>query len=221
MNALILVAVAPSLALTGGAATPTGRARPAWPQWGGPNRNFVVDTPPIATTWPADGPRRLWQRPLGDGFSAIVTDGTTLYTLYRDGSPRRRRRAGRRRRQDHAGRRATRRRSRRPARSVSGRAPRAAPVVAGDRLITVSAGGLMNSFDRRNRHAAVDARPAGRARPRRVAGVRLFVEPDRLQEHGYHDGRRARGAAWSRSTAATGAVTWQAQDFDNGYSSPS
>ena len=29
---------------------------------------------------------RLWRRPLGDGFSSIVTDGTTLYTLYRDGA---------------------------------------------------------------------------------------------------------------------------------------
>ena len=51
-----------------------GAAPPAWPQWGGPSRNFVVDAPPLATTWPADGPKRLWERTLGDGYSAIVSD---------------------------------------------------------------------------------------------------------------------------------------------------
>ncbi|MGB2715914.1 MAG: PQQ-binding-like beta-propeller repeat protein [Vicinamibacterales bacterium] len=30
----------------------------AWPQWGGPARNFVVETPPLATTWPAGGKGR-------------------------------------------------------------------------------------------------------------------------------------------------------------------
>ena len=58
-----------------------------WPQWGGPVRNFVAPSRArLATTWPADGPRRLWQRPIGAGYSAIVTDGRTLYTLFRDGS---------------------------------------------------------------------------------------------------------------------------------------
>ena len=63
--------------------------RVAWPQWGGPARNFVrteVDARELATTWPAEGPRRLWQRPLGEGYSAIVTDGRTLYTLFREGT---------------------------------------------------------------------------------------------------------------------------------------
>jgi hypothetical protein len=57
----------------------------AWPQWGGPDRNFVVPDADFALAWPATGPPRLWSRPLGDGFSSIVTDGASLYTLYRDG----------------------------------------------------------------------------------------------------------------------------------------
>jgi hypothetical protein len=57
----------------------------AWPQWGGPNRNFVTGPANLASSWPAAGPPRLWERQLGDGFSSIVTDGATLYTLYRDG----------------------------------------------------------------------------------------------------------------------------------------
>ena len=56
----------------------------AWPQWGGPSRTFAVDARDLATSWPPAGPRRLWQRPLGPGLSAIVTDGHTLYTMFRD-----------------------------------------------------------------------------------------------------------------------------------------
>jgi outer membrane protein assembly factor BamB len=54
-----------------------------WPQWGGPSRNFVTDATGIATTWPSGGPRQLWSRALGEGHSAIVSDGRTLYTQYR------------------------------------------------------------------------------------------------------------------------------------------
>jgi outer membrane protein assembly factor BamB len=55
----------------------------AWLQWGGPRRNFMVDTTGLASTWPANGPRRLWDRTLGEGHSAIVVDGHRLYTMYR------------------------------------------------------------------------------------------------------------------------------------------
>jgi outer membrane protein assembly factor BamB len=57
-----------------------------WTQWGGPTRDFRIATPPaISTSWPASGPPRLWQRPLGEGFSAIVTSGNSLYTMFRRG----------------------------------------------------------------------------------------------------------------------------------------
>jgi outer membrane protein assembly factor BamB len=55
----------------------------AWPQWGGPRRNFTVDAPPLASSWPASGPRLLWQRPLGEGHSAIVAEPGRVYTMYR------------------------------------------------------------------------------------------------------------------------------------------
>jgi hypothetical protein len=65
--------------------------RAAWPQWGGPARNFVVpevDGGELATSWPIDGPRRLWQRPIGQGYSSIVTDGR-VYTLFATAMPMR------------------------------------------------------------------------------------------------------------------------------------
>lgn len=55
-----------------------------WPQWGGPNRNFTSSTTGLASTWPANGPRELWSRPLGEGYSSIVAEGNRLFTMYRE-----------------------------------------------------------------------------------------------------------------------------------------
>lgn len=60
-----------------------GRAQtPPWPQWGGPNRNFNVETKGLAASWPEKGPRKLWSRELGDGYSGISVDGDSLFTMY-------------------------------------------------------------------------------------------------------------------------------------------
>ena len=56
-----------------------------WLQWGGPNRNFSVDSPGLADRWPDEGPRTLWSRELGDGYSAIVVKDGLLYTMCRKG----------------------------------------------------------------------------------------------------------------------------------------
>jgi len=56
-----------------------------WAQWGGPQRNFKSESKGLATTWPETGPRRLWQRELGEGYSAIVADRGMLFTMYRKG----------------------------------------------------------------------------------------------------------------------------------------
>ena len=54
-----------------------------WAQWGGPHRNFISETKGLAASWPEAGPRRLWQRELGEGYSAIAVERGTLYTMYR------------------------------------------------------------------------------------------------------------------------------------------
>lgn len=68
-------------------ATPKPRAsRPlAWPQWGGPHRDFKSDATGLAAVWPAAGPPRLWSRELGEGYSAIVEADGVLYTMFRRG----------------------------------------------------------------------------------------------------------------------------------------
>lgn len=53
-----------------------------WLQWGGPNRNFQSGATGLANRWPKEGPKKLWERPLGDGYSMVLCDGDTLYTQY-------------------------------------------------------------------------------------------------------------------------------------------
>jgi outer membrane protein assembly factor BamB len=190
---------------------------PAWPQWGGPHRNFAVAPRALSTTWPAGGPRRLWQRALGDGYSAIVSDGPTLYTVYRQGE------------RDvivalDAQTGTTRWETAVMAPFVEtcsqrlGPVPRAAPLVDGDRLVTVSAGGQMNSFERASGtrvwsrellEASPDAVRACGFSSSPLAWRRLIVTTA---------GGKGRGVV--ALDAATGATRWQAQDFENGYSSP-
>jgi outer membrane protein assembly factor BamB len=55
---------------------------PAWPQWGGPHRNFMIEAKGLADSWPATGPKQLWSRALGEGHSSIVVDNARLYTMY-------------------------------------------------------------------------------------------------------------------------------------------
>jgi outer membrane protein assembly factor BamB len=57
-----------------------------WLQWGGPNRNFKIAGQSLKASWPAEGPKRLWSRPLGDGHSAILFDNGKLYTMYSSGA---------------------------------------------------------------------------------------------------------------------------------------
>lgn len=56
-----------------------------WLQWGGPHGDFTVPAGALAEEWPADGPKQLWKRPLGQGFSSILYRDGRLFTLYRDG----------------------------------------------------------------------------------------------------------------------------------------
>lgn len=209
IRALVLAGLWAALAASG-----SGEA--AWPQWGGPNRDFVTSAR-IATTWLEDGPRERWRRPLGEGLSAIVSDGSTLYTLYRRGE------------EDVAialdassGRTRWERAHAAPFRETCshrlGPVPRAAPLIAGSRLITVSAGGLMHAFDRETgRIEWSHDLYAGAADAVRACGYSsspLAFEDLIITTAG------GQGRGVVALQAATGRVAWQAQDFENGYSSP-
>src|SRR5687767_15941162 len=58
-----------------------------WRGWGGPQRDFTSAAtglfPRTGEKWLATPPKKIWQRPLGDGYSAIAVEGGVLYTGYR------------------------------------------------------------------------------------------------------------------------------------------
>lgn len=196
-------------------ADPHASGNGAWPQWGGPSRNFAVQAD-IAPSWPAGGPRQVWRRPLGDGFSSIVGDGTTLYTMYRDGA-------------DDVvvaleaatGKTAWETRYAAPFEETCsqrlGAAPRAAPLIAGERLITVSAGGLMSSFDRRTGVKQWSLPLVTDARESKPCGYStspvLFRDTVITMAGG-------KGRGMVAIEVASGREVWASQDFSNGYSSP-
>ena len=68
------------------AAAPARRPEESWPVWGGPRRNFISTSSGLANDWPKEGPRCLWTRPLGDGYSPIAEENGVLFTGYRRGS---------------------------------------------------------------------------------------------------------------------------------------
>ena len=49
---------------------------------GGPNGNFQTDATGIKDVWPATGPRVVWKRALGEGYSAPVVENGVLYSMY-------------------------------------------------------------------------------------------------------------------------------------------
>jgi outer membrane protein assembly factor BamB len=83
---LQIAAAAPILAQTTRAQTAKAPAGLAWTQWGGPNRNFQTDAAGLKDQWPAAGPKVIWKRPLGEGYSSTAVENNTIYTLY--GKPR-------------------------------------------------------------------------------------------------------------------------------------
>ena len=205
------------IALLAIAVSDPGATSGQWPQWGGPNRDFTVAAANLAESWPESGPRRLWQRPLGDGFSSIVTDGTTLYTLYRDGD------------EDVAIAMDARTGETRwtakyaaPFRETCserlGAAPRAAPLIHGDRLITVTSGGSMHSLDRRTgaHQWAIDLL-GGTAAAVRACG---FSTSPLAYKDTIITTAGGKGRGVLAIDAQSGRVAWQSQDFENGYSSP-
>lgn len=56
-----------------------------WPQWGGPHGDFILAGKGLAATWPEGGPRQLWKRDLGEGYSPIAAADGKLYTMYQRG----------------------------------------------------------------------------------------------------------------------------------------
>jgi outer membrane protein assembly factor BamB len=59
-----------------------------WPQWRGPHRDGVSnEAVDLLTTWPKNGPRVLWKKAIGRGFSSLAIAGGRLFTMSEDDTP--------------------------------------------------------------------------------------------------------------------------------------
>ena len=85
MIARVRFVLAPAVAAAGIAlVSVTGAAQTApaaWPGWGGPSGTFHVAAPGLR--WSGAQPRALWRRELGDGYSTVVGDASSVYTMAR------------------------------------------------------------------------------------------------------------------------------------------
>jgi outer membrane protein assembly factor BamB len=57
-----------------------------WPQYLGMNRDGVYQGVPLADAWPSGGPRVLWKKPVGEGFSGPVVAAGKLILHHRQGA---------------------------------------------------------------------------------------------------------------------------------------
>jgi outer membrane protein assembly factor BamB len=189
---------------------------PGWPQWGGPQRNFMVDSKGLAVSWPASGPKRLWSRELGEGHSSLIADASRLYTMYSKGD------------QEFVvaldaanGKTIWEKSNAAPTAGLAmenGNGPHSTPLLAGDLLFSVGVIGRMQALDKQT----------GRV----VWAHDLWREyGGKLMDRGYSCSPVAwkntvivtvggAGQALMAFDQKTGAVVWKRQDFDISPSSP-
>ncbi len=203
---------ATAAAPTAAAPTPVAEETGAeWPGFRGPHRDSIVPGVRIETDWSASPPVKLWQRPVGPGWSSFAVHGGLLYTQEQRGS-------------DEmvtcysmaTGQPVWKHRD--PARfweSNAGPGPRATPELANGRVYTLGATGILNALDARtgavawSRNAASDA---GKRVPEwGFAGSPLVVGDAVIAA------LAGRLAAYD---ASTGAPRWLGPDGGGSYGSP-
>ena len=188
-----------------------------WTQWGGPHRNFKADVTGLAATWPATGPKRLWTRELGDGYSAIAAEGGKLYTMYRSGE------------QDvvvamdaATGKTVWEYRYAAPFNwkyeLEQGPGPRAMPLVVGNEVFTAGATGKFHCLNKLNgkviwSHDLVEEFQ-GTVKPRGYSSSPIAYKDTVIMMVG------GAGHAIVAFNQKDGKVVWKKQDFENSYSSP-
>ncbi|MDH3626299.1 MAG: PQQ-like beta-propeller repeat protein [Acidobacteriota bacterium] len=189
-----------------------------WLQWGGPSQDFRATATGLADAWPESGPKELWSRSLGDGYSGILYEAGKIYTMYRTGdnevvlcanaksgetiwehayasAPR----------DGHV--------------TQFGIGPRSTPLIDGDRVYTIGIAGVMHALEKKT----------GKA----IWSKDLWSEPfnGNFLNHGYSSSPIAYGdtiiaLVGGEGTSVVafdkddGSVAWKNQSFGNSYSTP-
>ena len=129
--------------LTGETATGLGTFSKDYPQFLGPHRNGTVRGIKLARDWSERPPQLLWRQPIGAGWSAFAVVGSSAITQEQRGEYEMvvcyDLMSGRERwsHSDHDRYEAT----------PAGVGPRATPTIAGDRVYTLGATGILNCLD--------------------------------------------------------------------------
>ncbi len=211
--------VSVSLALFLAVPALAGDEAPAvWSQWGGPNQDFIAPARGLATSWPEGGPERLWSRPLGEGYSAILVESGRLYTMYRTGGKEAviclDARTG-----DTIWEHLYEQATERGHQQGYGNGPRSTPLIAGDLLFTVGVAGRMHALNKNNgkvlwSHDLWDEEFDGNFLEHGYSSSPMAYKDMVIVPVG---GESAGLAAFSQQS---GAVKWKSPTFKNSYSSP-
>ncbi len=192
------------------------KASAGWDQWGGPGRDFQVAAEVHA--WPAaEGPKRIWRRKLGDGYSAIVSDGPTLYTMYRQNDEEVVLAAS-----AASGATIWEHHYRAPMfegfEDVQGPGPRATPLMDGGLLFTVGATGVMHCLHRDS------GKPAWSLDLQKTFGARIRARGYSVSPVAWKDNvvvlAGGAGSSIVSLRKKDGGVVWKARDEEVAYASP-
>jgi outer membrane protein assembly factor BamB len=214
MRRTLLVTVAAAALLAGG-----GGAASDWPQYLGPTRNGVYGGTPLGNAWPATGPRKVWQKSIGQGLAGPVVAGDRVLLFHRiakeeivdaldarTGEARWRYAYPTAYRDDFG----------------FDEGPRAVPVVVNGRVYTFGAEGQLHAVDLATGKRVWSVDTMGRFGVRKgffgAAGSPLVEDGRVIANIGGKDG--GKGAGIVAFNADTGAVLWTATDHEASYSSP-
>jgi outer membrane protein assembly factor BamB len=186
-----------------------------WPQYLGEGRDGVYKGPPLADAWPSGGPRVLWKKPVGEGFSGPVVSAGRLILHHRVGAEE----------VVEAMDIATGASQWRYAYPTNYRddfgfdeGPRAVPVVAGGIVYTFGAQGQLHAVGLADGKKRWSEDTTARYRVAKgffgAAGSPLVEDGRAIANVG------GRGAGIVAFDAATGKVLWTATDDEASYSSP-
>jgi outer membrane protein assembly factor BamB len=189
-----------------------------WPQFLGPSRNGVYSGP-LLTSWPAGGPRRVWEKRVGQGFAGPVVADNRLILFHRvaneevvdafdarTGDPRWHFAYPTTYRDDFG----------------FDEGPRSVPVVAGNRVYTFGAQGQLHALDLATGKQIWNVDTMQRFRVRKgffgAAGSPLVEDGRVIANVGGVDGDKPAGIV--AFAADTGAVLWTSTNHEASYSSP-
>ncbi len=207
-----------SLLLLGAGLATAAAADPSvgtdWPQFRGPQQNGVSLEKGLLRSWPESGPKVLWKKPIGSGFSSVTAVGDALYTLAVEGESET---AYRLRESDGE---VVWRVPLGPVfPEVFGNGPRSTPTVDGETVYVLSATGRLHALQTKDgaRLWEVDlTRELGGRVPNRGFASSPLIDGDLLLlEPGGTEGKAVVGLE-----KKTGKVRWSALDGKPGYVTP-